>query len=908
MKKRVRIYKAQDGGQPSVEMLGYPGAQQKQQLTEEQILQTVANDINQGLPNEAITVKLVNQMGLDPNTAQQYITYVNQIVQQQEEESEEEEDEDDEVETEVEDTVPTSISMTPLEDSSDLALEEDDELYDEDQTLLQKGGEYGDFVTDMYKQGIYNFGENITPMVMPEAPEFKLGGYKTKKGYVNNVMKLVKKQLDGQDKAPANDADPIGQDMRSNTLGAFISSIKREGNLHLAKEQAEQEYDRQMQEFQMIMTPQQEVLQNYIPEAQFGMFLPRGLFNRGRQARAFMGNPAMTAGMNPFVSKLDVRRSGFFGRPRQYSIEYNNPFQMMQGMPNFAGMFPGMFGKKTTKTPGRLITETKAKTTNAEATKEVAVNTPGNEATNKPEETVTTETSTTTVTKPKKVTTDTWGRSVDDRWYGFDPSKKEFTLKDKWGRSPGTEWYGFNPEKKEWTLGKPKKEYGGLVNNPMPDEYGNLQRFLYGGNDEFTEADMYGTNSIDTTDPYFKYGGLTQYQEKGETDENTTDWEQRLKDEKAKWEQEYMQKMQQQMYSQLNPTQFMGMNPMSMYNPFFGVNTKMKKGPFNTMTGQAIMGNPYGANTYIKSIDVKRSGLSGNPRKYTINYGNNLADTRNRPLASASTTPSTQGIKSFENQAGRQRPWYLGKKWETDFEDVARPSIPKPEVTPQVGADDEYIQKFQQSQKQKGLYFDEGKNKWLSESARDPRFLQYGGLHKFLLQAQDGLKTPVTQDERLMLPTISSQQAGKQLFEQSFEDIASRAKFAEQPENFSVTYKNKMGLGDQLKYGVQGADMLMQGATRGLNALDENEKNYQSNKNYDSTNLYAIDPSIDPGAHDANSGILMPSKQGNTRNSSSKAFGGEQDEFVYMTDEEIEEFIANGGELEFVDDEESEEY
>jgi len=48
------------------------------------------------------------------------------------------------------------------------------------------------------------------------------------------------------------------------------------------------------------------------------------------------------------------------------------------------------------------------------------------------------------------------------------------------------------------------KEYGGIVNQVQPDEYGNLQRFVYGGDDE-EQIDY--NNSVDTTDPYFQRGG-----------------------------------------------------------------------------------------------------------------------------------------------------------------------------------------------------------------------------------------------------------------------------------------------------------------------------------------------------------------------------------------------------------------
>jgi len=56
--------------------------------------------------------------------------------------------------------------------------------------------------------------------------------------------------------------------------------------------------------------------------------------------------------------------------------------------------------------------------------------------------------------------------------------------------------------KEEWY--KNKKAYGGIINQVQPDQFGNLQRFVYGGDDE-EQIDY--NNSIDTTDPYFQRGG-----------------------------------------------------------------------------------------------------------------------------------------------------------------------------------------------------------------------------------------------------------------------------------------------------------------------------------------------------------------------------------------------------------------
>lgn len=66
----------------------------------------------------------------------------------------------------------------------------------------------------------------------------------------------------------------------------------------------------------------------------------------------------------------------------------------------------------------------------------------------------------------------------------------------------------------------PNKQVGGIVNDPFIDPYGNLQKFIYGGNDDFTQADLDYTYSKDTSDPYFQDGGLTKYQYRGEVNEN----------------------------------------------------------------------------------------------------------------------------------------------------------------------------------------------------------------------------------------------------------------------------------------------------------------------------------------------------------------------------------------------------
>ena len=61
--------------------------------------------------------------------------------------------------------------------------------------------------------------------------------------------------------------------------------------------------------------------------------------------------------------------------------------------------------------------------------------------------------------------------------------------------------------------------------------------------------------------------------------------------------------------------------------------------------------------------------------------------------------------------------------------------------------------------------------------------------------------------------------------------------------------------------------------------------------------IYGVNEQSDKGDYDMNSGLYIPDQMGNMRNAQT---GGELNEEVYMTDEEIEEFLANGGQLEYL--------
>jgi hypothetical protein len=420
-KRRVRLYKAQEGGQPSADMLGYPGAQQAQatQMNEQQLVQAITQDISNDLPKEAIVAKLVNVMGVDMMQANQYVEAVYTMLENQMEEPDEDEETDPaQVQQEV---VEEQIAepMTKMVMHNDLAQEDDEDLTDlEDEDMVKYGG------MPRAAEGLETGWENRYEVQFPgleaylpsnmeeqftnsaaeiawQAPEeivseeevedytqsvvdpseFRMGGYKTKKGYVNSVLKLVKKQLGGDQEVESNDADPRGDDLRKSHLNAFIGSVKKEGNMSLAKQQAEEQYDQMMAMHQQQMG--QPDLSAFIPQNEMGMDqaqyggMPREQRRAVRQLqRTLKRLPVGNVGP---VSKFDVHRSGLFGGAREYTIEFDKPLVQLASNPMLAANYGYGFGTKVTRTPARVKTEYIKNVVNSEALKEVAKET-GSEA------------------------------------------------------------------------------------------------------------------------------------------------------------------------------------------------------------------------------------------------------------------------------------------------------------------------------------------------------------------------------------------------------------------------------------------------------------------------------------------------------------------------------------------------
>jgi hypothetical protein len=130
------------------------------------------------------------------------------------------------------------------------------------------------------------------------------------------------------------------------------------------------------------------------------------------------------------------------------------------------------------------------------------------------------------------------------------------------------------------------------------------------------------------------------------------------------------------------------------------------------------------------------------------------------------------------------------------------------------------------------------------------------------------------------------------------------------PEKVKIDVKNRKS-NEQLQAELNTGNALVRGITGIKNRRDDNKQMADFFDNYSSNNLYASDPNVDKGDF-SESGLYRPNEQGQVWNSRSKQYGGALDPFlnedpdyvegdeVYMSDDEINNFLANGGEIEYI--------
>jgi hypothetical protein len=192
-----------------------------------------------------------------------------------------------------------------------------------------------------------------------------------------------------------------------------------------------------------------------------------------------------------------------------------------------------------------------------------------------------------------------------------------------------------------------------------------------------------------------------------------------------------------------------------------------------------------------------------------------------------------------------------------------------------------------------------------------PTQKQYGGvMEPYLPIALYGTESPVSMVDNpmntdLKLPTKSSKEVGQQLMTDSKKKLEGEANYM--PDEYTVDYKAKSkwfggneGMLNTINAGARG----IAGMIDRFRNKDRDAKMYE---NLTADNLYASDPSLDRGKYSVTGsdyGLYTSPDQGQTWGSRSAQYGGtsnysEGDE-VEMTEEELEQFLANGGEVEYL--------
>lgn len=489
---------------------------------------------------------------------------------------------------------------------------------------------------------------------------------------------------------------------------------------------------------------------------------------------------------------------------------------------------------------------------------------------------------------------------------------------------------------------------GGNVMNPEMDMYGNLQRFVYGGGEDpsipfISQADMNYTNSKDTSDAYFAYGGMTQYQDKGEVDEGSKSYtDQELRD-AAEEEKNAGYTVDPAGFSkainQVNPLyqsdagfqnvftgaqnttnqqqgQGQQMPGFPMTYPGMGMFNSGAMMPWSAGSWNKVTKGPYGANGQsfnmpgapagaISKIDVTKSGLMGRPKKYSITYSNpnQLAPKTNTPgtttpaakpadAKASSNLSNTEGlgfkaasaVRRGERQMNRQT-----ARGEKEFGTAEQQGQDYYKANP--------MQKMTTNPLNQMRVTSAANQAPMARMATLPAFgggklrgAQYGGY------MQDG-GTPVDQDQRFEpLPTKSLadlKPLGQQMMMDSRQKISDEANFA--PEEYTVDYKvkNAFNVNYPMAIGAKNA---------GLNKLASFIKGRQEEDFTPLTQeqMTGTMARREEGLYDEY-GNYKPDKQSNIGSGLFSKYGGSTvgDE-LDMTEEEIEEFLANGGELEFI--------
>jgi hypothetical protein len=374
MKRRVRIYKAggqhgsyinktaqyfQEGGMQMQEEVA-PEEQPAQEPSDEQVITFIMQTLSQ--PNGSIeqAKQQLVQANINPARITQLSEAALEYINQQQD-------------------IALAEATGNEEDAAAMQLEQDanDRAVAEEEQAAQQAAQNQEMYAQSEESAV-DPNENDDS----SAAYMRSGGMPNKRAYISNFIKLAKKQEGGDTEESKSDIKtdiPVGG--RVEKVSKFHNALKSTANNAALKEQAEKQYEQQMQQMQQM--PPQGYAQdggdtesgisdfdpyhnlehysgafehsmpfNALTEAQFGgwghgrerraarrmnRMMPQG-FNQMANIMGNMGNqminPFMQQQMNPLaqfmpnqgnlgLANIDVRRTGIFGRPKEYTINFN---------------------------------------------------------------------------------------------------------------------------------------------------------------------------------------------------------------------------------------------------------------------------------------------------------------------------------------------------------------------------------------------------------------------------------------------------------------------------------------------------------------------------------------------------------------------------------------------------------
>ena len=266
---------------------------------------------------------------------------------------------------------------------------------------------------------------------------------------------------------------------------------------------------------------------------------------------------------------------------------------------------------------------------------------------------------------------------------------------------------------------------GGSTNNLMPDPYGNLQQFVYGGDEAIdnsmlqnlyqppiNEQDIDYTNSKDSTDPYFQDGGAKPFTAISSQEE----YDKKLEEEKRSWQTNYDKTLaDRQRQQQYDPRGYMSQQQYGSY----GIN--------QPVWGQPVWGQPqYGggrglfANRYSPfTRGANQYSAVGDPAVYAAN----LANIQKSGMLLTGEKYSREKSNSLLGKLGLKHDTYRTYNYATP-EQIKSGATNTQSFGPLANTStqsDPDVTKFQASQQTQGKVWNDNLKRWVDKSYVSPQ-------------------------------------------------------------------------------------------------------------------------------------------------------------------------------------------